>query len=113
MATYRFYAQLQKGTRNLTTSANTFSSTPTNSEAIDVVKDIRAKGKSELPRKAHDDFDSVVDSVIDWISNLRGSGMSFGGNGDIPSARRTFTYSGETYRLDIGVGGEVSEKWFV
>lgn len=104
---------MQKGTRNLATSAETFSSTPTNREAINVVEGIRTRGKNELPRKAHDDFDSVVNSVISWIGNLRGSGMSFAGNGDVPSARRTFTDDGDTYRLDIGVGGEMSGKWFV
>lgn len=113
MATYRFYAQLQKGTSNIATSANNFKEPPSNSEAVSVVKSLKSKGKSELNRKAVKDFESAVDRVIKWIGNLKGTGMSFGGNGDIPSARQTFTYDGDTYRVDIGIGGEVSGKWFV
>jgi hypothetical protein len=111
MATYRFYAQLQKGRDNLATSADTFSKPPSNSEAVSVVEGIRSKGKSELPRGARDDFDSAVDDMIAWIEVLRGTGMSFNGNGD--RHRKTFRHDGDEYRLDIGVGGEVSGKWFV
>jgi len=111
MATYRFYAQLQKDRSNLATSAGTFSSPPTNSEAINVVEGIRSKGRSELPRDARDDFESAVDDMISWIRNLRGSGMSFNGNGDVH--RETFRDDGDEYRLDIGIGGETSGKWFV
>lgn len=108
--TYRFYAQLQKGRNNLTTSSENFTNPPSNSEAVAVVEGIRSKGNSVLNRKAHDDFDSAVDGIIAWIRNLRGLGSSFNGNGDI--YRQTFNYDGEEYRLDIGVGGEMSGKWF-
>jgi len=50
--------------------------------------------------------------VVTWLKNNRGT--SYGGNGDIPAARREFKYSGETYRVDIGIGGETANsKWFV
>lgn len=109
--TYRFYTQLQKGRNNLETSSQNFTSPPSNSEAIDIVEGIRSKGKDVLNRKAHDDFDSAVDGIIAWIRDIRGSGSSYNGNGDI--YRKTFNYGGEEYRLDIGVGGEMSGKWFV
>jgi hypothetical protein len=112
MGTYRFYAQLQKGTDNIATSAETFDHAPSYSEAVAVVKGLKSEGKSELPRKAHDDFETTVDAVITWLGNNRS--YSLGGNGDISSARKTFTYSGESYRVDIGVGGETANsKWFV
>jgi hypothetical protein len=106
MATYRFYAQLQKGGTNLATSAENFTSPPTNSEAVAVVEGIRSKGKDDLNRKAHDDFESAVDGIITWIENLKGLGASYDGNGDVH--REIFKYGGEEYRLDIGVGGEMS-----
>jgi hypothetical protein len=50
--------------------------------------------------------------VVTWLENNRGT--SYGGNGDIRAARREFKYSGETYRVDIGIGGETANsKWFV
>ncbi|AFZ07122.1 hypothetical protein Osc7112_2709 [Oscillatoria nigro-viridis PCC 7112] len=112
MGTYRFYAQLQKNTDNLATSDKPFSQPPTYSEAVAVVEGLKSKGKSELPRKAHEDFESTVDKVVTWLGNNRGT--SYGGNGDIRAARREFKYSGETYRVDIGIGGETANsKWFV
>jgi hypothetical protein len=111
MATYRFYVQLQKGKKNLATSGGEFSAPPNNSEAISVVEGIRSKGKSEVPRGARNDFESAVDDLISWIKNIRGTGMSFSGNGD--QYRKTFKHDGEEYRLDIGIGGEGSRKWFV
>jgi hypothetical protein len=112
MGTYRFYAQLQKNTDNLATSDKQFSQPPTYIEAVAVVEGLKSKGKSELPRKAHEDFESTVDKVVTWLENNRGT--SYGGNGDIRAARREFKYSGETYRVDIGIGGETANsKWFV
>jgi hypothetical protein len=112
MSTYRFYAQLQKNKNNLATSAENFSQPPTYSKAVAVVEGLKSKGKSVLPKKAHEDFESTVDEVVTWLGNNRGT--SYGGNGDITAARRTFQYSGETYRIDIGIGGEtVNSKWFV
>jgi hypothetical protein len=112
MGTYRFYAQLQKNRGNIATSDKQFSHPPTYSEAVAVVEGLKSKGKSELPRKAHEDFESTVDKVLTWLGNNRGT--SYGGNGDISSARREFNYSGDTYRVDIGIGGETANsKWFV
>lgn len=114
MGTYRFYAQLQKNRENIATSAINFSHPPTYREAVAVVEGLKGKGKEsdKLPRKAHEDFESTVDKVVAWLGNNRGT--SYGGNGDIPAARREFKYSGETYRVDIGIGGEtVNSIWFV
>jgi hypothetical protein len=111
MGTYRFYAQLQKGRDNLATSAGTFDHVPTCSEAVEVVGELRSKGKLALNRKAHNDFESAIDAVLKWLENGRNSCPP--GNGDISAARETFTYSGESYRVDIGTGGETTSKWFV
>jgi hypothetical protein len=112
MATYRFYAQLQKGTDNEATSAGTFTNAPSYEEAIAVVKGLKSKGKDVLPSKAHDDFESAIDAVVSWLGKNRSHCPN--GNGDISAARKTFKYSGDTYRVDIGVGGETANsKWFV
>lgn len=112
MDKYRFYAQLQKYTDNLATSDELFSQPPTYSEAVAVVERLKSKGKSVLPRKAHEDFESTVDKVVSWLRNNRAT--SYGGNGDLPAARREFKYAGETYRVDIGIGGKTANsKWFV
>lgn len=110
MGTYRFYAQLQEGTKNLATSDKNFSKPPTYREAVAVAEGLKSKGKSELPSKAHKDFESAVDQVITWLGKNKGT--SYGGNGDI--AREEFRYSGKKYRVDIGIGGETKDsKWFV
>lgn len=112
MGTYRFYAQLQKSRENIATSDQQFSQPPTYSEAVAVVEGLKSKGTSELPKKAHEDFEATVDKVVTWLENNRGT--SYDGNGDITAARREFKYSGETYRVDIGIGGKtVNSIWFV
>ena len=112
MATYRFYAQLQKGNDNRATSDNNNLSEPaTNSEAVSVIEGLKELGKKELPKKAWSDFESTVDAVIGWVEAQ--SKYVPGKNGDITVARRTFTYANATYRVDIGVGGKLSEgTWF-
>lgn len=112
MGDYRFKAQLQKGTATLATSKQKYDRPPTCSEAVAVVEGLKSEGKSALPRKAHEDFESTVDQVVTWLENNRGT--SYDGNGDITAARREFKYSGETYRVDIGIGGEtINSIWFV
>lgn len=114
MGEYRFIAQLQRGTDNLATSGQheNFSQPPTHQQAVAIVKGLKSEGKSKLPSKAHKDFELAVDQVITWLGNNRGT--SYGRNGDISAARRTFKYSGEEYRVDIKIGGEtVNSKWFV
>ncbi|MBW4492100.1 MAG: hypothetical protein KME26_03235 [Oscillatoria princeps RMCB-10] len=112
MATYRFYAQLQQDRANLATSDKQFSQPPTYSEAVAVVEGLKSLGKAELPKKAHEDFESAVDEAILWLGNNRGT--SYQGNGDIPAARKEFKYSGKEYRVDLGIGGETANsKWFV
>jgi len=112
MSEYGFFAQLQKNRENLATSPGDFSQPPTYSEAVAVVEGLKSLGKAELPRKAHEDFESAVDKVITWLGNNKGT--SHGGNGDIRAARREFNYAGDTYRVDIGIRGETANsKWFV
>jgi hypothetical protein len=112
MSDYGFYAQLQKNRENLATSPGDFYQPPTYNEAVAVVEGLKSRGKAELPRKAHEDFESAVDKVITWLGNNRGT--SYNGNGDLTPARREFNYAGDTYRVDIGIRGETANsKWFV
>jgi hypothetical protein len=116
MGEYRFNCALQREFETFEGCSDNgnYNEPPTAREATIVVERVRSLGKSALPKKAHDDFDKAVDGVIRWLENKEGVGYRPRDNSDIPEARRTFTYQGEEYRVDIKPGGKTSEgAWFL
>lgn len=113
MGEYRFNCALQADFKTRVSDNGNYDSPPTASQAISVVESVRSLGKSDLPRKAHDDFDKAIDGVIGWLKHKESVGYQPTGNYDIPEARRTFIYQGTEYRVDIKPGGKTSKGgWF-
>lgn len=116
MGTYRFNFALQKENDTVESAKEEYDSPPTAKEAIEVVERVRQLGKesSLLPNKTHDDFDTTIDKVIEWLESKAGVGYRPDSNYDITKARKEFTYKGTVYRVDIRAGGKTSEGgWFL
>jgi len=114
MGDYRFNCALQTGNGTVDSANGEYNSPPTAKEAIEVVERLRQIGKGILPNKAHDDFDTTIDKVIEWLESKAGLNYTPNGNYDITEARETFTYKGTLYRVDIKPGGKTSEGgWFL
>ena len=108
MGTFRFKVQLQKGSDTLATSKkDDFTSPPTHDQGVEIVEGLRTKGKTALPKKAHDAFEIALDDLKEKVPYSR----VFSGNGDF--AKVEFTYGGEKYRVEMGNHGDTADAiWF-